>query len=96
MTTPPPSNYAQAVIDRMNDESPGEDPELIRLYALLALVKGDDTTLRDVHDAWSLWRTTTRPGHPSLVPFEELPTDVQELDQPYRDAISRASRPATS
>lgn len=88
------TNYAQQAIDRLNAEAPGEDPDLIRLYALLVLVKGEDTTLQDVHDAWSLWRNETVPSHPSIVPFDELPEDIQEWDRPYRDAIARAAEAA--
>ena len=49
--------------------------------------KGTETTLENVHDAWSTWRDATRPDHPSLVPFAELAPDVQELDRKYADAI---------
>jgi hypothetical protein len=68
------------------------DPELARLYALLVLVKGEATTLRDVHDAGSVWRDRTRPDHPSLIPFEQLSRVVQLLDRPYATAIHKAGR----
>jgi hypothetical protein len=95
------SNHVQDILDRLSHEladldPEGLDPDLVRLYALLALTKGADTTLRDVHDAWALWRTTTRPNHRSLVPFDELSADVQELDRPYRDAIARVATNRTS
>jgi hypothetical protein len=67
---------------------PGEDPALLDLYLLLALIKGDKVTLADVHDAWAIWRSRTRADHPSIVPFGNLSTDVQALDQPYADAIA--------
>lgn len=85
-------NYVLDTIRRINAESPGLEPELAQLYALLALVKGQDTTLRDVHDAWSTWRTVTSPAHRSLVPFGELSPEVQELDREYMDAIHRAAK----
>lgn len=85
------SSYAQRAIDAANAAMPGEDPDLIRLYTLLALVKGEDTTLEDVHDAWSLWRAQTRPDHPSIVPFAELPEHIQAYDEPYRDGIHAAA-----
>ena len=85
------ATYAQDTIDRLNREAPDQDPDLIRLYALLVLVKGEDTTLEDVHDAWALWRLSTRPDHPDLVPFDQLTSEVQEYDQPYRDAIARTA-----
>jgi hypothetical protein len=84
-------NYAQAVIDHLDESIPGNDPDLLRLYALLALTKGQQTTLEDVHDAWALWRNTTRPDHPSLVPFDQLDPHVQELDRKYMQAIHAAA-----
>lgn len=80
-------NYVQPVIDRIDRACPGLPPDLLRLYALLAFVKGNDTTLVDVHDAWAIWRDQTAPQHKSLIPFDRLSADVQELDRPYRDAI---------
>lgn len=65
--------------------------ELIDLYVLLALTRGAATTSADVHCAWALWRSGFEPGHPSIVPFQELSFEVQDLDRPYRDAIQRAS-----
>jgi hypothetical protein len=85
------ANYVQAVLDRLDAVCPGLDPDLGRAYALLVLVKGGDTTLRDVHDAWGLWRSATDPRHRSLIPFEELTAEVQELDREYMDAIHRVA-----
>ena len=64
---------------------------LYRIYAVLALALGATTTLKNVHDAWSAWRVATVPNHRSLVPFDRLAPEVQELDAPYRDAIHRAA-----
>ena len=89
MTDP---NYAQAVLNRLNEVSPGLEPDLAQLYALLAMTKGADTTLEDVHDAWALWRNTTNPQHRSLIPFAELTVEVQELDREYMDAIHKAAQ----
>ena len=85
-------NYFDTVVSLLAKELPGQDVKLLRYYALLALVHGENTTLEDVHDAWSAWRTETNPGHKSLIPFEELTRKVQELDMPYRDAIRRVAR----
>jgi hypothetical protein len=86
---PAGNNYVRVVLDRLTSVSPGLDPELARLYALLVLVKGEATTLRDVHDAGSVWRDRTRP---SLIPFEQLSRVVQLLDRPYATAIHKAGR----
>lgn len=84
-------NYVDAMLDRIWEEYPRLDKGLAELYALLALVKGRETSLEDVHDAWSVWRHRTLPNHRSLVPFDELASDVQELDRPYMEAIHRAA-----
>lgn len=83
--------YVQNITDKLDTALPGLDPELVRLYALLALTRGTETTLEDVHDAWSLWRMSTRPDHQAIVPFNQLSLGVQELDRMYRDAIVRAA-----
>lgn len=70
----------------------GEYARLYRIYAVLALSLNTTTDLRDVHDAWSAWASHDRPNHQSLLPFEQLTEEVQELDRKYRDAIVRVSR----
>lgn len=82
-----PRNYVDQVTDALAGILNDCDDLLLRLYALLALTKGTSTTLKDVHDAWALWRTTTNAQHRSLIPFEQLAAEVQQLDAKYRDAI---------
>lgn len=91
--TRPATNYVGAVLDRLADHpATGDlDGDLLQLYALLALVKGRETTLRDVHDAWAIWRNRTAPEHRSLIPFADLTAAVQELDRPYMEAIRWAA-----
>lgn len=79
-------NYVQKVKGKLAEKIDVE-PELLDLYVLLVLVKGAKTTLEDVHDAWSVWRCSTKPEHPSLIPFEDLSQEIQELDREYADAI---------
>lgn len=67
-------------------------PELEDLYLLLLLVKGENVTSRDVHDAWAVWMFRRDPLHPSLVLFDNLPPHVQELDDQYRNAIIAAAQ----
>ena len=67
------------------------EPELVDLYTLLVLIKGEDCTLEDVHDAWSVWTHRSRPEHPSLVPFDLLTKEIQDYDEPYAEAIRKAS-----
>lgn len=76
-------------------ESDGEmadkDVLLYRLYALLVLAKGEETTAEDVHNAWAAWAAIDRPWHAALVPFAVLSDDVQALDEPYVEAIRRVA-----
>ncbi len=80
-------NYFDTVAHRLAELLPTCNVDLLRMYALLALVKGVEVTNKDVHDAWSAWTAIGRPDHRSLVPFDELTPDVQELDTKYRAAI---------
>lgn len=83
-------NYVQNVIYKLNVEV-NLYPELTPLYALLVLTKGIGTTLEDVHDAWSIWQNYTDPNHRSLIPFNELSPEVQELHRKYMEAIHKVS-----
>lgn len=86
-------NYVETMTEAV-DEATGDelDEDLLRLYALLALVKGPAVSNADVHDAWSLWRSQARPHHESIVPFAQLDQATQDKDTPYRDAIIAAAR----
>lgn len=86
-----PRNYVEQAMSILAEETGPLEKDLLRLYALLALTRGTDTTLEDVHDAWALWRNETNPQHRSLRPFDALTIDVQELDRRYADAIHRAA-----
>lgn len=81
------SNYIEPIVEHLTNALPGCPERLIDLYALLALTRGLDTTLRDVHDAWSIWCHEDNPGHRSLIPFDQLAPEVQELDRKYCEAI---------
>lgn len=85
------SNYVQTVIDSLNDRV-NLYPDLTPLYALLVMTTGVSTTLEDVHDAWSIWQNYTQPDHRSLIPFDELTLEVQELDRKYMEAIHAVAR----
>lgn len=60
---------------------------LLEVYALLALTVGESCTNEHIHDAWSVWQNKTQPDHRSLKPFSELTKEVQDLDEPYRQAV---------
>jgi hypothetical protein len=65
----------------------GDLHKLMRLYALLVLVAGQNVTRRDVHNAWAVWMSEVEPDHESLDEFEDLPSDVREEDEPFVKAI---------
>jgi hypothetical protein len=101
LADPPPKiepNYIDAIASRIHFLTQGfrEVSDitrvLYRMYAVLALAKGLDTTAKDVHDAWSAWTAASDPTHRSLVPFDQLRKEVQDLDQPYVDAIHQVVR----
>lgn len=77
---------------RSKAKPPKQDMPLYRMYALLALAKGEATTAEDVHDAWSGWMAGLNPKHRNLIPFDELAAGVQRLDEPYVEAIHAAAR----
>lgn len=86
-------DLARKIESELDEASRPSDrgPELYRLYALLALVKGPNVSLSDVHDAWSVWMSETDPVHSALIPFEELDNAKKEEDRPHADAIRRAA-----
>ena len=69
-----------------------DDALLYRIYAVLCLAKGTETTNKDVHDAWSAWMAGMTPDHRHLIPFHDLKPSVAALDVPYRDAIHAVAR----
>ncbi len=84
-------NYIDRIATQIATECGDANPDmsLYRIYAVLALVCGEEVENIDVHDAWSAWIAATKPDHRSLIPFDDLTPEVQELDSPYRDAIIR-------
>jgi len=70
----------------------GDLDALFRLYAVLALAKGDAVTAEDVHNAWSAWMQERDADHDSLRPFDELDGATQAADDPYVGAIRAAAR----
>ena len=68
-----------------------EDRTLYRLYALLSYVKGKETTMSDVHDAWVAWKSIEAPNHRFNVPFDQLSGVIQEYDRVFMEAIHACS-----
>lgn len=66
--------------------------DLFRLYGLLALTKGTETTAEDVHDAWAVWMVQRGEAHRSVRPFAQLDGETQDEDRPFVEAIHAACR----
>lgn len=69
---------------------PRDGEVLFLLYALVAHVKGQRTTARDVHDAWTAWMQIRGLSHPAMVPFNQLPEKVRATDNQFAVAIRQA------
>ena len=80
-------NYVDQIVAALAELLDDCEIDLLRHYALLVLVTGEQTTEQDAHDAWATWRTATNPRHRLLVPFDHLTVEAQALNTPYADAI---------
>lgn len=89
-------NYLEGIAKRIQElatvHGHGCVDELARVYALLALTVGQNVTFEDVHNAWAVWRTATKPDHADLVPFEFLTHETQLYDAPFVLFIAQAAR----
>lgn len=81
----------QALTDELARRGSECAPELVDLYTLLVLTCGTYVDLEDVHDAWAVWTAARRPDRRSLIPFDDLAADVQQLGSADRDAIRAAA-----
>lgn len=90
-------NYIDDIAQRIKREVPSEllpegDADLLfRIYAVLALSKGENVRATNVHDAWSAWMSQSDPEHGSIQPFGRLPEDVQSQDEPFAEAIRKVA-----
>ena|SRR5215472_6071497 len=69
---------------------------LFRIYAALALAKGEDVTAEDIHNAWAAWECDRKPNSPSIVPFDQLRPEVQRTDEPFVEAVHQVVRERAS
>ncbi len=72
----------------------GDVEALFRLYAVVCLTRGANTTSADVHHAWVAWMLEQDPRHPSLVPLSDLDASTVAADEPFAAAIRRVARRA--
>ena len=84
-------NYIEQIKSKLEKEAKVHGG-LLDLYTLLVFTKGEDTTLKNVHDAWAIWKNFRMPEHRSLIPFSELSVEVQELDRSYMEAIVKVAK----
>ncbi|HSS41879.1 MAG TPA: hypothetical protein VLK37_04930 [Solirubrobacterales bacterium] len=88
------TDLAERIRRRVDPSVVPDEPEILtlfRTYALLALVKGPETTREDVHDAWVLWMVERDHSHQALLPFSELTDEQKRQDEPFLDAIHDVS-----
>lgn len=95
-TCPAMLNYVDAAYDELSKHI-RVGKGLMRVYTLLVLIKGEETTLQDVHDAWSVninetWDRAANGQHWSLIPFDQLKKETQDKDQNYVDGIRLTAR----
>ena len=81
------ANYVDQIVAALAERLDDCEIDLLRQYALLVLVTGEQTTEQDAHDAWAAWRTATNPRHRLLMSFHHLPAEAKALNTPYADAI---------
>lgn len=89
------SNYMLKREAILKEELNEELPEvLFSCYLSLACTSvstGTPITNEEIHDAWSVWKNTVDNSHVSIIPYNQLSIEIQELDTPYTDAVNRAA-----
>jgi hypothetical protein len=96
-----PPSFRGLAMERLAAEIEAEvDPALIprgditwlwRIYAVLIRAKGIHLQASDVHDVWTAWAFSERPGWGALLPIEELDPSAQAKDEPYVAALRRVA-----
>lgn len=91
--------YIDELVEKVSAATGLKSKETVKLYALLVLIKGENITLEDVHDAWSVmmnFRPYNPPylghEHPSIVPFDKLSYETQQKDKKYADALIKVAK----
>ena len=96
--------YIDKAVKLVEKYSGLKSKQTLRYYALLALVKGENVTLSDVHDGWSMsmnFKENNPPycyghEHKSIVPFDQLSEETQARDLKYMYAIRDAAKELNS
>ncbi len=88
-------NYVEAIENLLDKELKMKGTkydDLLSLYSLLVMTVGKNCTQKNIHDAWSLWQNKQYKDHKSLLPFDELTKEVQDLDETYRMSVVNVSK----
>ena len=91
--------YIDELVEMVGKATGVKSKETLKMYSLLVLIKGEDITLEDVHDAWSVmmnFKPYNPPylghEHPSIVPFDQLSYETQMKDKKYADALIKVAK----
>jgi len=90
-------NYISEIAAGIRREVPqeilpeGDTDLLFLMYAVLALVVGEEVRAEDVHDTWSAWMTYSESSHESIKPFAQLSPEKSKTDQPFVDATKKVA-----
>ena len=89
--------YIDKVYKKVQEATGLKSKETIKMYSLLVLTKGENITLSDIHDGWSMvmnFKESDLPycyghDHKSLVPFDQLSHETQIKDEKYLKALKQ-------
>lgn len=89
--------YIDKVCKKVQEVTGLKSKETIRMYSLLVLTKGENITLADIHDGWSMVMNFKEPNppycygheHKSIVPFNQLSYETQIKDEKYLKALKQ-------
>lgn len=92
--------YIDKVYKLVQEATGLKSKETIKMYSLLVLTKGENITLSDIHDGWSMvmnFKETNPPhcyghDHKSIVPFDQLSKETQDRDIRYLEAIHKVAK----
>lgn len=90
--------YIDKVVNLVKKETGLKGNQLIRYYALLVLAKGENITLQDIHNGWSMDMNFKEKNkycyghdHFSIVPFDKLSKDIKAKDGRYLEGLKRVA-----
>lgn len=84
------SNYIDELADDIGERCDIKNERLLRMYALLGLVKGTSVTVEDVHNASQTWMASATAHNSQLARFEDMSDEDQITGRPIRNAIIAA------